>query len=324
MTNRSTILFGNGLGMALDPDYFQLKSALYEVWNNTELLSDQHKKLIQAALSSKSDSAYPESEEQLDGIQIAILASELLKKYETEEAPWLNQNSRDIVTAFRKFIHGVSLYFHKSGKPLPEKFLDSLIKYIEASKFHIATLNYDNLLYDPLCAKKVMSGYTGVLIDGFCGGHFDPKNLDRFDNNKDKLAWFLHLHDSPLFVGNHKYAGNERITLEANEECHIVLTHVAHKQFVIQISDILSEYWAYLEKALEESESITLFGYSGNDIHLNEAIAKHSSKRITIVEWHGSGEKEERMHFWSQVLGSSTLHLVQESNILEFKDWPAT
>ncbi len=315
--------------MALDPEYFQLKAALFEVWNNTELLSDAHKKLIQTALPSTSESIYPEGEEQLNDIQIAILASEVLKKYETEEAPWLNQNSRDIVTAFRKFIHGVSLYFHKSAKSLPDSFLAPLIDYIKTSKSHIATLNYDNLLYDPLCTKEIMNGYNGVLIDGFRGGTlerktFAPKNLARFDNNKGKLAWFLHLHGSPLFVGNQKCAGNERIALEANEACHIVLTHVTHKRFAIQTSDILSEYWAFLDKALEESASIILFGYSGNDIHLNEAIAKHHAKHITVIEWRGAGAKEERTHFWSHILGSSTLHLVQEANILDFKDWRAT
>jgi len=76
---RSTIIFGNGLGMALDPDYFSLKSALYKVWNDTNLLSDAQKRLIQTALPGTSDEVYPEGEEQLNDLQVAIFASELLK-----------------------------------------------------------------------------------------------------------------------------------------------------------------------------------------------------------------------------------------------------
>jgi hypothetical protein len=55
MSDRSTIVFGNGLGMALDPEYFQLKSALYNVWNDPDLLSDDQKKLIQTVLPGTSD-----------------------------------------------------------------------------------------------------------------------------------------------------------------------------------------------------------------------------------------------------------------------------
>lgn len=318
MNNRSTIIFGNGLGMALDPEYFQLKSALLEVWNDTELLSHDQKKLIQSALPNTSDSVYPEGEEQLNGLQIAIFALEFLKEYETDDVPWLNQTSRDIVSAFKKFTHQVSQYFHRSGKCLPDSFLTPLATYIKESKSHVATLNYDNLLYDPLCSKKVMSGYSGALIDGFLGT-FDPSNLDRF--NTSSLGWFLHLHGSPLFVGNRKHSGLGRIFSMANEECHIVLTHVVHKPLVIQTSHILNEYWTRLDKALAESDTITLFGYSGKDTHLNEAIAKNTDKKILVIEWIGAGSQEPRLDFWSKALSTCNFRLIQMSNILDFTDW---
>jgi hypothetical protein len=321
MSDRSTIVFGNGLGMAIDPSYFQLKSALYNVWNDPDLLSDGQKKLIQTALPGTSDEVYPESEDQLNELQVAIFASELLKAYETEEAPWLNENSREIVAAFKKFIHQTSHYFHRSGKELPAKFLDPLVEYIKNSKSHVALLNYDNLLYDPLIRTKVMDGYSGTLIDGFLDD-FSPKNLDRYGNKHKTLSWFLHLHGSPLFVGNKKCGGASRAFLEAEEECHVVLTHVTHKPLVIQTSDILSEYWKRFDRALSESESIIVFGYSGLDTHLNEVIAKHGHKDIAVIEWDGSGDYEQRLSFWKKAFDDApNLNLIQKKNILEFNYW---
>ncbi|PIT71219.1 hypothetical protein B9Z42_16050 [Limnohabitans sp. B9-3] len=321
MSDRATIIFGNGLGMALDPDYFQLKSALYSVWNDSDLLSKDQKKLIQTALPGTSDEVYPESEDQLNELQVAIFASELLKAYETEEAPWLNENSREIVAAFKKFIHQTSHYFHRSGKQLPDGFLDPLVEFIKTSKSHVALLNYDNLLYDPLLRTKVMDGYSGTLIDGFLD-EFSPKNLDRYGTKQTNLSWFLHLHGSPLFVGNKKCGGASRDFLEAEEECHVVLTHVTHKPSVIQTSDILSEYWKRFDRALSESESIIVFGYSGLDTHLNEVIAKHGHKDIAVIEWEGSGNYEERLNFWKISFDDApSLTLIQKKNILEFNYW---
>ncbi|MGE0207474.1 MAG: hypothetical protein AB7R69_06525 [Candidatus Babeliales bacterium] len=39
-----TILFGNGLGMALDPDYFKLEAGLKKAWNSFD--NNQQKIII--------------------------------------------------------------------------------------------------------------------------------------------------------------------------------------------------------------------------------------------------------------------------------------
>jgi len=308
--------------MALDPEYFQLKTALRKVWTNTDLLSTVQKELIKSALENTSDEAYPSSEDQLDDLQVALFASELLKGFETPTVEWLNKNSRDVIAAFKRFIHQVSLYFQQYEKELPDEFIDSLSKYILDCRAHVVTLNYDNLLYDPLCRRKILSGFDGALIDGFTG-KFNPTNLVRFGDRVKTLGWFLHLHGSPLFVGDRKLGGAGRAFLEAEEACHIVLTHVAHKLSVIQNSEVLSEYWERFEDALEESSEIIIFGYSGADTHLNKIVSKLAKEKlIGVVEWDGTGQYSTRLQFWKDTfVDCQFIHLTHSQNVLDFKDW---
>jgi len=309
--------------MALDPVYFSLKTALHNVWNDSNLLTESQKRLIQSALPKTSNKSYPESEDMLDDVQIAIFASELLQAYETEDVEWLNGSSREIVAAFKKFTHQVGLYFQFSNQRLPEKFVADLSEYIEDSKSHIAVLNYDNLIYDALCSTKILAGWNGVLVDGYYNSGFSPENLTRRGFNINTKGWFLNLHGSPLFVDDQKMKGASRVFLEPNEKCHIVLTHVKHKPLVINNSSILTEYWSRLDRALKESEAIILFGYSGEDIHLNEVISKYSQRKdIVIVEWSGAGNSLERSTFWLDALNWSFVPTVYNlDNILEFSDW---
>jgi hypothetical protein len=318
---RTTVIFGNGLGMALDPNYFQLKAALEKVWNDTDLLSTQHKALIKSVLPDTSDKAYPESEEQLDNLQVALFAAERLKEFESPEVQWLNDNSREMIAAFKRFIHQTSHYFHKSQKRLPDEFLNPLIKFIQESKSHVALLNYDNLIYDPFCNRRILSGYN-LLIDGY-RTEFSPAHLERYGSNRRNLGWYLNLHGSPLFVGNRKESGVRRDFLGAEDECHIVLTHVTHKPAVIQNSQILSEYWDRLEQAIDESSDVIVFGCSGEDAHLNKVIAEHASnKMVGVVEWQGSGAYEKREAFWQSAFHTAAhVEVTHMNNILDFQDW---
>lgn len=323
MGDRTTIVFGNGVGMALDPNYFLLRSGLHIVWNNSRLLNEVQKNLIRSALPKSSDDAYPESEEALDDVQVAIFASELLQAFEENDVEWLNKNSREIVSSFKRFTHQVGLYFQSSNLKLPDTFTEPLSDYIKHTKSHVAVLNYDNLIYDSLCITKVLDAYRGTLIDGYNNNTFSPTNLDRYYDNLRNLGWFLNLHGSPLFVGDKKLGGAGRVFLEPDEKCHIVLTHVRHKPYIIKSSHVLNEYWFRFERALKESKKIILFGYSGLDDHLNEIVAKYSAERkITIVEWDGAGTKKSRIGFWLEALDwEGNFDLIQKNNILEFTDW---
>lgn len=222
--DRATIIFGNGLGMAIDKEFFDLKNTLKDVWDKSDNVKEAHKKLIRTALPEMLPDSYPVSEDMLDKLQVVIVAAEVLQDFEKDDVAWLNEQSREMPTAFRRFIYEVAFHFQKSTHSLPLKFSKALSNFLKKTSSHIAVLNYDNLLYDALLQTKILNGYSGVLIDGFTNQKgFDPSNLVR---NRETLGWFMHLHGSPLFINNHKETGIGRDFLVPSSECHIVLTHV--------------------------------------------------------------------------------------------------
>jgi len=318
---RSVLITGNGIGLALDEKYFSLGSGLESVWNNTEHLSQEHKRLILSAIEGTTEEVPPNSEEQLDQLQVAIIATEFLCNFEVGGVSWVSERAKELPDTFRKYIHEVAMYFHKSGKTLPESFVEPLAQFISDTKSHVFTLNYDNLLYDTLSSKKVLDGYRGSLLDGFWAKTgFDEEHLDRLDVNRH--GWYIHLHGSPLFIDNIKVMGVGRDFLDPEDKCHIVLTHVEHKPIIISSSHILSAYWRRLERAFEESNQIILFGYSGLDEHLNNRIKQRKEeKELLIVEWSGAGNYEDRVLYWKSKTGFNCLKLEQFDNILEFTDW---
>lgn len=319
---RSTIIFGNGLGMAIDSQYFTLKSGLQWVWNKSDHFKADQKRLVASAIRLRKDE-YPKSEEQLDHVQLAITASNFLRSFESREwgVKWLSDESRGFPEAFRRFVHEVGWYFHDSRKEVPDKFGNSLSHFIKHTKSHVATLNYDNLLYDFFHKTKVLNGFD-LLLDGFLSEGFQIANLGRHYPNRQ--GWYLHLHGSPLYTGNNKKMGPERARFEPNEASHIVLTYLEHKPTVIDSSHILKEYWNCLLAAFKESEKVILFGYSGEDKHLNEKIAQHCSRRagksIIVIEWEDSGAYKEREAEWKKRLDDCEILLRHLPNVLEF-DW---
>lgn len=318
---RSTILVGNGIGLALDAHYFSLRTGLSEVWNNTDHLTAAHKNLILSAIEGTSENNPPQSEDQLDILHFAIIATEFLCNLEVSGDSWVSDAAEQLPSAFRKYIHEVARYFHRSQIPLPFDFVTSLASFIRDTKSHLATLNYDNLLYDALIESGILDGYDGSLIDGFRRNGFSEQNMDR--HNPERLGWYLHLHGSPLYIENEKMMGQAaRSFLEPSDECHIVLNHVTHKPAIISASRILSEYWRRFAKALDESSKIYIFGYSGLDPHVNNMIQQYKSeKELCIVEWEGAGELRERRQFWKSATCHAEIELVRLENILDFCNW---
>lgn len=320
---RSTIVFGNGLGMALDPDYFQLEAALRLVWNGSDDFHPNHKRLVQSAIPGLTAADHPSTERQLDQLQMAILSARFLRGFENQEVRWLAEEAQQLPEAFARYIHEVAEYFHESHRVLPFDFSQALARFVSDSASHIATLNYDNLLYDALANAGVLAGYNGTLLDGFHRAGFANENMDRF--NRARKGWFLHLHGSPLFVGNRKMMREARNFFEPDEDAHIVLTHVAHKPILIEQSLILSTYWLRLHEAISESTKIVLFGYSGEDIHLNQSISDRAQGRtVVVVEWSGAGNQVEREAYWKKALKLQQVQLHRLDNILGFRAWSDT
>ena len=73
---RKTLIFGNGLGMALDPKHFSLTNAMAEIWNDPFAISDVHKDLISQCLGG--NGAILQREDQLDPLHLVISACRTL------------------------------------------------------------------------------------------------------------------------------------------------------------------------------------------------------------------------------------------------------
>lgn len=187
-------------------------------------------------------------------------------------------------------------------------------------------LNYDSLLYGPFCQDKICYGYDGHLVDGVLNSGFDIENLQRkYDKT---FNYYLHLHGSPLFINDEDQIIRKMSVNSLSEHDfqngygnHIVLTHVKHKPSIISSSQILMAYWRYLSFVLNEVEEVILFGYSGEDKHLNELLRVYKDKvKFRVIEWDGSGTKETRNSYWNETL-KTQVRLVQLDSILNFNEW---
>nr|WP_319249302.1 hypothetical protein [uncultured Celeribacter sp.] len=328
---KDLLIFGNGLGRSLDNDFFSLDRALQEAWDDTDVLDDAQKELILRCLPSDileddEDSA-PRSEEDLDQLQQILAACDLINELENETTEgWLTAQGKTFPNAIRSYVHRAACDFHFGDYKLPETFAASLRQHVIKTKSHVATLNYDNLLYRNFIGTDVFNGFS-CLIDGFSNGTFSKENLRRF--NTRKTSYYLHLHGSPLFYDDahnvcHKAAMAETDLLAGNASGHIVLTNVRHKRSVIAASPVLTAYWKILEKrALKEARRITLFGYSGFDEHLNLLIQKKCRTdekcSVRVVEREASGSRAERQSYWNDKFDD--VELITIPDILDFTDW---
>lgn len=317
---RKTLIFGNGLGMALAPDFFSLDNAIGRIWEESPALDEQTKDLVRCCLGDEADR--PHGEEDLDELQLVVSACDFLSRTGGGEIHWLSEHGKLFPAAVRKFLYQTSLRFHQGDFGLPLEFTRPLAAFLHETQSHVATLNYDNLLYQPMIEAYVLNGYGGALVDGFHGAGFAEENLERKYGRT--FGYYMHLHGSPLFVDRDESVIKlKQANLGKNEDTigsHIVLTHVKHKQTVISASPLLSYYWELLAKAFAESPCVVLVGYSGCDKHLNSLLRSRGPAAIRVVEWDGAGGEEDRSDFWKELL-DRPVELVRRANILEFTDW---
>lgn len=335
---RSLLIFGNGLGMSLDPSAYSLHRAMHTVWESAALTSAQ-KQLILACLPRKAKS--PSDEAHLGRLQSVVAACEkLLEVAPLDGKHWLNDDGQEFPKAVQRFAFEVArcIFLARYTDPkselygvkcqLPLYFTEPLSSFIRKSRSHIATLNYDGLLSQALEKHGLLNCDTSILRDGFAGRIFNRKNLFR---PKEQGGWYLHLHGCPLFstVYKNRHRKISELSLEANSSGmkhvgqSIVLTNAESKPDIIKASGILDVYWEFLELSIHESRNLTVFGYSGNDIHLNRLIAQNrADKPIRVVEYLGAGRRENRLRFWSEQFGDQ-VDLVQKEDVMTFQDWGA-
>lgn len=163
--SRNTLIFGNGLGMALNPDQYYLANAIRHVWNSTATLTEQQKQFILRCLPDNNGNP-PVSEDDLDYLQLAITSSEFLKGMEDDDVRWLTVEGAEFPVFTAKFIYRIATYLHLINQNLPDEFIAPFVNFLNETRSHVATLNYDKLIYSKLIENQVVRGYDGALVDG--------------------------------------------------------------------------------------------------------------------------------------------------------------
>ncbi|MBC7010376.1 SIR2 family protein [Pseudoalteromonas sp. BZK2] len=317
---RKLVIFGNGLGMSLDPAHFSLTAALEDIWEREDFLTLEQQQLIERCLGRP---GAPQGEDELDLLHQAVTHCKSLNLIGDGDIHWLTEDGQSFPEITATYIHKVATKLHNYNGTLPQAFEDALIDFIRETKSHVATLNYDKLLYNSFIDNDLVDGYNGSLIDGMLNRGFSADALERrYDND---FGYYLHLHGSPLFMeheGSIVKLSRERLNLDRDiPSKHIVLTHVKHKLSVIAASHALSTYWDYLQFALSEAEEVILFGYSGFDTHLNMLLKPYlKSIPLRVVEWSGAGDQVERETFWARCLGRAVA-VERLDNISDFVAW---
>lgn len=318
---KKIIIFGNGLGMALDPVHFSLNAALADIWDRENFLNDEQKHLIERCVGRQ---GAPEGEPELDQLHRVVTYCKALNQVGSEAAHWLTADGQSFPEITAQYLHKVATKLHNYGPPLPPGFERPLLDFVKNTKSHVATLNYDKLLYTSFIENGVFGNYNKTcLVDGMVAAGFSAAALERRFNND--FGYYLHLHESPLFVNRGKRViklPRDDLTLDVNEASeHIVLTHVKHKPAVIAASSVLSTYWEYLRFSISEAEEVILFGYSGLDDHLNFLLRPYLNiKHVRVIEWSGGGEQAQREGYWKEKLVHVN-EVLRLDNIMTFDAW---
>ncbi len=311
-----TIVIGNGIGMALDSQYFTLETGAKKVW---ETFSDEERKIIN--LDSSIDEP-PYKENELEEHHLIFNAIKQLKE-KTTEINWLSLEGIKFSEIYKKFIFKLAKHFFYfndlAGNNRYDNFTKRLTEFItggftQNSRCHIATLNYDKLLYKALWDAQLLKGYKNIgLVDGLLDSGFERNNLER--TSSYNFGWYLHLHGSPLFYTNKNNIifknsiDDQLIESEEYKRNHIVLASPKHKPSIIANSELLSVYFEFFNLALRESNQVIVFGYGGNDFHVNAAIKnwvnfkiKNNEKiSLQVIEC-GNKACQERDIFWRERL----------------------
>lgn len=301
----ATIIVGNGIGMALDDNYFKLTTGINEVAQDP---SKDVKKMIRLGLGG-----VPMSENDLEDHHSVLSACNTLMNYQNKNLTWLSPDGKEFPDRYQDFIYQVARYFFKYDKELPDKFVNNLCCFINRlERCHIATLNYDKLLYDALIKKDILRGYQdGGLVDGIHNMKSGFK-IDNLLQTQCNFGWYLHLHGSPIFRTTkdneitkcHRDFLPENAITEEGVHKHIVLAHTKDKPAVISKSKLLDAYFDFFIRALAESDEVYLFGYSGLDEHVNDEVKKwlatndNKIRKIRIIEWEDENNGN-RKKFWS-------------------------
>lgn len=113
---RKLLIFGNGLGMAINPDHFSLANALEAIWSNNNVISSIQKDLIGRCIDS---AGAPESEDELDKLHLAVTSCEILNKIGRGRRHWLTDDGQSFPVMTAQYIRKVATLLHNYVGELP-------------------------------------------------------------------------------------------------------------------------------------------------------------------------------------------------------------
>ena len=281
MTGETTFLLGNGIGRAIDNNYFSLKTGIQ---SSLCKLQSAEKDVIDQLFKSNY------SEEALETHHSIANSCQSLIDLETKHSlSYLKDSGKNFPNSLYNFIYLTAKYFwdypiDKCPKEFNE-FVNRFSNYIRKKKSNVANLNYDKLIYSSFVDNNILKrGYDGVLIDGILNksGIFEAENF--LDKNRNNCGYYLHLHGSPsIYLENtnvkkthHRDTLPNCFAQENSGKIHntIVLSHANLKSDIIFTNRVLATYFTAFQFALSDSNALCIIGYGGEDNHINNAIKK--------------------------------------------------
>lgn len=281
------------------------------------LRSRKLRKIIKDYLGNRT----PENEEDLQKIQAQIFKIINIQESTKNLHPLIRKNLEINLQKFKldyfAYLYEVAKYFYRQDILTNQKFKDFAQRFAEHIKSykrkgiitHVATLNYDRLLYKEFLKHKILvnSFKDTFLVDGFTDKlGFDKENLSK--KYRNIFGWYIHLHGSPLYYTNLKESRIEKSKinddLNFNKETrnHIILCDPKQKYEAIQHAILLRTYFDYFERAIEEADKIVIIGYGGDDVHVNEVIKKFAKKKGALLIITRDCEKEKVFLKWKKIL----------------------
>lgn len=327
---KKLVIFGNGLGRAIDNNFYCLERVLDLSWGEEGPLTDDQRLLVAGCLDRgliEADIRAPTEEAQLRDLQRVIDACDLTGSFQQQvdgNGGWLTEEGQNFPNAVRRYFHHAASEFHDAGIALPPRFAENYREFIRRERPHIATLNYDDLLYDAYVGTDIAESH--FLRDGFFGD-FDMERHKGFMDAENE-GWFLHLHGSPLFVTRRgvetKLLRAQLSSYRGYEQTHLVLTHAKSKPGAIRTSPVLQAYWKELDEILKRPTEVIIFGCSGEDEHLNHILRRSSDDiKIRVVTRNPEFEADEvaawRIRLKGKDISADDFEFLD--NLMDFDNW---
>jgi hypothetical protein len=105
--NDTLIIFGNGLGMAIDPNRFAISEGLRFAWGKL----DEKEQLLLSTLKGISKDKPPQSEKELKSVEEVRLLNVILESIADDPDAWLSSNLKTVPRTVSNFRKHVADYF---------------------------------------------------------------------------------------------------------------------------------------------------------------------------------------------------------------------